>query len=226
MVAVPTSAGRSSTRQSAEQNRLCAVHRVERSKSDLLRFVADPDGCIVADLKNNLPGRGVWISADHASVTQAVQARAFDRSLKQKITASPKLADEVDGLLTKRVMDTLSLANKAGAAITGFTKVELAIQKQALAVLIQASDAAADGRDKLSRKFQAVHYETPSMANIVVLLTTSQLSLAMGRSNVVHAGLTDSGVARTFLSEARRLGRYRQGLTANLTEVEHPIGNE
>jgi len=202
------------------------VHRVERPIEDLIRFVAGPTGAVVADLKNSLPGRGVWISADRASIGEAVSRKAFDRGLKRATQPNPDLPDEVQRLLAKRVCNTLSLANKAGSALAGFTKIELAIQKQALAVLIHANDGAADGRDKLSRKFRASCLKSAPEQRIVTILTVSQLSLAMGRSNVVHAGLTDSGMAKTFLFEAKRLERYGQGFAATTTAGKHHVGNE
>ncbi len=215
-----------SQREKRAKTRLCVVHRVERPIDELIRFVAGPTGAVVADLKHTLPGRGVWVSADQASIAQAVARKAFDRGLKQATKPSPDLPNDVAVLLTKRVCDTLSLANKAGAALAGFTKIDLAIQKQSLAVLIHASDAAADGRDKLSRKFRASCLKSAPEQRIVTILTTPQLSLAMGRSNVVHAGLIDSGMAKTFLFEAKRLERYGQGFTGTTMDGKHHVGNE
>lgn len=215
-----------SQRHNRPKTRLCAVHRVERPTEDLIRFVAGPTGALVADLKQNLPGRGVWVSADKASISEAVARKAFDRGLRQATKPNAHLPDEVEALLVKRALNALSLANKAGVALAGFTKIELAIQKQALSVLIQARDAAADGRDKLARKFGASCLKSAPEQRIVTILTTSQLSLAMGRSNVVHAGLTESGLARTFLFEANRLERYGQGFATTTTDGKHHVGNE
>ena len=36
--------------------------------TELLRFVLDPDGRVTPDLRNRLPGRGVWVSANAATV--------------------------------------------------------------------------------------------------------------------------------------------------------------
>ncbi len=215
-----------SQREKRAKRRMCAVHRIERPIDELIKFVAGPTDIIVADFKHNLPGRGVWVTADKASIGQAIARKALDRGLKKVLKASPDLPNQIEALLTKRVCDALSLANKAGAAIAGFTKIDLAIQKQALTVLIQAGDAATDGRDKLSRKFIANCLKSVPEQRIVTILTTGQLSLAMGRSNVVHAGLTDSGMAKTFLFEAKRLERYGQGFAATLADGNHHVGNE
>ena len=44
--------------------RSCALTRARRPKDELIRFVLGPDGAVVPDLKEKLPGRGVWLTAD------------------------------------------------------------------------------------------------------------------------------------------------------------------
>lgn len=191
--------------------RLCAVTRAERPVEDLVRFVAAPDGEITPDLSRRLPGRGVWVSADHTSVAAAVKSKAFARSLKRQVNIPADLADRVEALLAKRTVETLALANKAGLATTGFAQVEEAIERENPALLLHASDAAPGGRIKLDRKFQAIQASMGRQAPIIDVLDITQLSLAMGRSNVVHAALKHGGVTEKFISEAGRLLRYRSG---------------
>ena len=209
-----------------ETTRLCALSRVQRPVEDLIRFVAAPDGSIVADLRQNLPGRGVWITAERASIAKACAEKSFDRSFKHATPRNDSLAEQVEALLVKRACDALSLANKAGALMNGFTKVEQAIRKDGVSVLIHASDAAPDGCNKLTRKFLAISQKSDPERRILRILTTSQLSLAIGRLNVVHAGLAESGATKKFLFEARRLERYGMGFAAVEAASGHLIGNE
>ena len=65
--------------------RTCIVTREVMDPSELIRFVAGPDGSVVPDLKRNLPGRGVWVSACRSNVEKAVEASLFARSLKSKV---------------------------------------------------------------------------------------------------------------------------------------------
>jgi hypothetical protein len=44
---------------------------------------------------------------------------------------------------------------------------------------------------------------------IVTVLTSTQLDLALGRSNVIHAALLAGPASRTFLSRCQILVRYR-----------------
>ncbi len=201
--------------EAAGSLRRCILTRVERDPADLLRFVADPEGRLVPDLSRKLPGRGVWVTADKASVAAAAETRAFAKSLKRAVTVAPDLPQTVEALFVKRALEALSLANKAGLVTTGFEKVETLISGGRAAALLQGADAAEDGKRKLDRKFAAIQRDSGKAAPIVDWLTIEQLSLAIGRSNVVHAALKQGGATQRFLLEAERLRRYRSGFGAS-----------
>lgn len=193
--------------------RACAETRVRRAKAELIRFVAGPEGQIVPDLAERLPGRGVWITCDRAVVAAAMRSRAFSRSLKRKVDAGADLPARVEALMYKRAADALSIANKAGLVTTGFTRVEAALAAGGVVALLHASDGSDEGTEKLDRRFRAVCRDAGRTAIVVKLLTIEQLSLALGRSNVVHAALRAGGAADRLLSEIERLERYRAGET-------------
>jgi uncharacterized protein len=195
--------------------RRCIFTRVERDPADLVRFVADPEGRLVPDLSRRLPGRGVWVTADKASVAAAAEAKAFAKSLKRAVVVAPDLPQAVEALFVKRVLEALSLANKAGLVTTGFEKVDGLIGGGRAAALLQGSDAAEDGKRKLDRKFAAIQRDSGKDGPVVDWLTIEQLSLAIGRSNVVHAALKQGGATQRFLREAERLRRYRSGFGAS-----------
>ena len=106
-----------------ERLRMCAVTRTERPPADLIRFVADPSGGVVADLARRLPGRGVWVTATRTAITEAVKRNSFAKSLKQPVRPDKDLADQVEKLLAIEARQALSLANKAGLVSLVFRKL-------------------------------------------------------------------------------------------------------
>ncbi len=202
---------REDDREEAEAHRLCALTRAELDPAHLIRFVASPSGEIVPDLARRLPGRGVWITAEKNAVSQAATTGVFAKSLKRQVKVPDGLAETVDALLVRRVADALSLTNKAGLATAGYSQVEELVEGGAAAALLHGLDAAPGGQEKLDRKFVAIASDKGCSAPIVTSLTIEQLSLAMGRTNVVHAALKQGGATDRFLSEAERLARYRSG---------------
>lgn len=191
--------------------RTCVVTRTQLPVDDLVRFVAGPDGAIVPDVACRLPGRGVWVTADRKSVDEAVKTKAFNRGLKRQVAVAPDLGQLVDRLLLKRLTEALALANKAGLVLTGFTKVDTAISAGSPIALIHANDASSDGAEKLDRRFLAMCRDIGRTALILTHLTNDEISLALGRANVVHAAITNGGAAQHLLRQADRLGKYRTG---------------
>ncbi len=209
--------------------RTCVVTRAKLAPDDLIRFVRAPDGTITPDLAHRLPGRGVWVTLDRTLVGLAAERKAFARSLKRDVVVPEDLPALVERLLVTRCIQALSLANKAGRVVAGFAKVEAQIAAGNVAALLHASDASADGAAKLDGKLRArTHIEAmaragestagtslpsaphaPAQTKIVADLTIGQLSLALGRQNVVHAAVINGGAARYFLTEIQRLRRYR-----------------
>lgn len=192
--------------------RQCALTRTELPTSDLIRFVAGPEDTIYPDLARKLPGRGIWITADRASISAAIKSRAFARSLKCKVEVPENLADLVERQLTQRAIEAMALANKAGLVVCGFDKVSTRLDRERIAVVAHGSEAARDGRDKLDRKFKAIAAERGFQPIIIDILTIDEMSLAMGRPNVVHAALTPGGAAARFAGEAEKLARFRAGI--------------
>lgn len=189
--------------------RTCIATRALRPPEDLVRFVAGPDGQVVPDIARKLPGRGVWVTCHKDSVADAVTNRAFPRTLRAKVKVSEDLPDLVNGLLTKRALELLSICNKAGLVATGSGKVNSWLEAGANGALVQAMDASPDGLEKVARKYRAIRAATERRSIEVSLLTINDLSLAMGRENVVHAVLSEGKAATNFLAAVSRVQKYR-----------------
>ncbi len=192
--------------------RTCAVTREVLAPEDLIRFVVGPANTIFPDVARRLPGRGVWVGLSRARVSEAARRNVFSRSLKRRVEVPEGLADQVTALLRRRALEALSLANKAGLLVAGFTKVDVAVGRGEIVALVHAADGAPDGVHRLDRKLIAVSAGTAGasarVVTIVTDLTSAELSLALGRQNVVHAGLRAGGATKHFLTEAGRLKRY------------------
>jgi uncharacterized protein len=199
--------------------RMCAVTRQVRPIDELIRFVVSPQGEVVPDLKRKLPGRGMWISASHQAVAEAARRNQFSKAFKRQLRVTPALAADTETLLVRSVTDALAMAAKAGQVVSGFSKVEGALDQhqgrlQVLA-LIHASDGAADGIRKLDAQSTALARSNAGNSAevreipVVTALTSEQLDLALGRSNVIHAALLAGPASKTFLSRSQILVRYR-----------------
>jgi predicted RNA-binding protein YlxR (DUF448 family) len=195
--------------------RMCAVTRKVRPIGELIRFVISPQGEVVPDLKRKLPGRGLWVSASRQTVADAVRRNQFAKGFKREIRAHATLPADTEALLVRSATEALAMAAKARQVVSGFSKVEGALAQGQAQALIHASDGAADGIRKLDaivrqkRGNIGESQDFPQDFPIVNVLTSAELDLALGRSNVIHAALLAGPASKTFLSRCQILVRYR-----------------
>ena len=191
--------------------RMCAVSREVRPIDELIRFVVAPSGDVIPDLKRKLPGRGLWVRASRRTVAEAVRRHQFSRAFKRDVRVAATLPADTEALLERSCTEALAMAAKAGQVISGFAKVEGLLEQGRAEALIHASDGAADGIRKLDaivRQRAENIGDSPGLP-IVTALTSAQLDLALGRSNVIHAALLAGPASKTFLSRCQTLVRYR-----------------
>jgi predicted RNA-binding protein YlxR (DUF448 family) len=181
--------------------RRCIVSGETRSKDALIRFVAGPDGTIVPDVAERLPGRGVWISSDRASLEKAAKTGAFARALKAPAKVSDDLVERVASLLASRCLDYVGFARRSGRAVAGFMTVDKWLRDGRAAILFAASDGAQGGAAKL----RALAPDLP----VLELLTSDELGVAFGRSHVVHAAIAAGPLANAIRRETDRLAGFR-----------------
>lgn len=197
-----------------ELSRQCALTREVKPVADLIRFVVSPDGEVVPDTDAKAEGRGVWISLSHKAVAEAVKKKAFQKSLKANVAVPGDLADLTRLRLEQRFTQALSMARKAGQIVTGATKVKSAIEAGEVIALLTATDAAADGRQKLAGSLKGFTMSAQEaglgVENVphLELLDSNQLGLALGLENVIHAALVKGAAAEAALKRAQRLARY------------------
>ena len=202
---VKTARARASARPAPE--RTCIVTRRARPRGELLRFVRDPQGRVVFDLKGDLPGRGAWVTPERAALEEAAGRNLFARAFKAQTAVDADLVGETVRQLEEAALSALSMARKAGETVSGFTKAASLLESGRAAVLISASDGAADGRRKLAGKLKKSGMD----GEIVDSFTSAQLSLAFSRPNVIHAAMTRGGLADKFVKLARQAKALRAG---------------
>lgn len=193
-----TRGGRDKSDEGTE--RRCLVTGEVQPKAGLIRFVLGPDGIVVPDLAEKLPGRGFWLTADRAIIDRAIAKGLFSRGAKAPAKPPEGLVDLIEAGLAKRVIELISLARKSGIAVAGFEKVKDWLAAGRVKVLLQASDGSERGKGRLW---------TPEGARWFGCLTASELGLAFGRDHVIHSALSKGGLADKIIRDAGRLNGLR-----------------
>lgn len=182
--------------------RRCVLSGDRAPRESLIRLALAPDGEVHPDVRAKAPGRGAWIGVGRAELEQAVAkgrlrgalARAFKSS---DVRVSPDLPERVADALRRHALDRLGLEAKSGTLLTGSDKIETAARSGQLHALYHAADARDDGVRKLAQAWRVgSDREGSDLKGLVLPVERPILSLALGRENVVHLGLTDRAAAK------------------------------
>lgn len=203
------------------RERRCIVTGDVLSEAQLIRFVVAPDNKVVPDIAGSLPGRGHWVRADRAVLEKAVTRNFFAKSAKSSVDVPADLGTRTQSLLVERMMADLGLARRAGQLVFGFDNVARALQSRTPpVVLVEAGDGAADGR----RKLVALAEAKKLAVEIVDCLDSGEISLALGRENVIHAALKSGRLSERLVMDAGRLKGFRA--TGENSAGPNPARNE
>jgi uncharacterized protein len=198
-------------RRTGETLRQCAVTRERLAPDALIRFVRSPDGIVVPDILGKLPGRGAWITANRETVLKALETRAFSRAFKQDSQPFEHLLAEIERQLLQRCIGLLGMAKKGGLAVLGFDQVRAYIRKQEPGWMLEASDGAEDGRNKVHFLAKAIYEDV----NVAGGLSSAELGMAFGRQHVIHALLEQGSLSDAFSVAYRRLVGFREAPEAS-----------
>ena len=120
--------------------RKCIVSGAARPKTEMFRFVIGPDGKVVPDLVERLPGRGLWLSAERDMVNTACAKGLFAKAARRMVKVPADLEEALEGLMVRRCLDLIGLARRAGDVVQGFEKARARFRSGKGGVLLQASD--------------------------------------------------------------------------------------
>jgi len=190
----------SSAEKFKPSERKCIVTGQILSKSELVRFVLGPNSLIYPDLENKLPGRGIWVKADHSAIERAEKAKLFSRATKQSAECLENLAEQVEDLIANRIIKLIGLSRKSGQCICGYEKVKDWLKKDIAKVLIQSSDGSNREKSRL---------RTPNDGNYIGWLSSKELGKAFGRENITHCALASGGLTKRIVEDAQRLKGLR-----------------
>jgi predicted RNA-binding protein YlxR (DUF448 family) len=197
--------------QGSEPLRTCVLSREESPREGLIRLALSPDGDVLPDVRAKAPGRGAWIGVPRAELETA-QAKgklrgALSRAFKtQDLRIPDDLGARIEAQLLRNLLDRLGLEAKAGYVTIGGERLAKTARAGKLHLLLHASDAGEDGAGKLAQAWRVgSDMEGSGRKGLTLPIPRTILSLALGRENVVHAGLTDPKAAKR-VSEA--LGRW------------------
>ena len=94
--------------EDAGPQRRCVVTRERQDRQAMVRLALAPDGRLVPDIEERLPGRGLWISARRDIVERAVTKRLLARAAGAEIAVPPDLPKDVSAKIEDTFRKTVA----------------------------------------------------------------------------------------------------------------------
>ena len=211
----------------AHAYRRCILSGDNHPREELIRLAVSPEGDVLPDPQARAPGRGAWIAPDRGALETAMAdghlKRALLRSFKggpakedggqTKLSYSDDLAQQVADALKRTLLDRLGLELRGGNIVLGSAKLAEHARSGRISLLLHASDSSEDGRKRLDQAWRVgTEQEGTGVRGTVLPLDREAVSVALGRENVVHLGVSQRGGARTP-SAKTPAGRVEQAVT-------------
>ena len=208
-------------RSDSGPERRCILSGETASRDALVRLAISPDGDVLPDPLAKAPGRGAWIGVSRGQLEEALAKGRLKAALARAFKGAPlsipdDLPQRIEDSLRKLLLDRLGIAMRGGAIVLGSDRLAEQARMGRVALLMHASDAREDGCKKLDQAWRVGRdAEGSGERGITLPLDREALSVALGRENVVHLGVSERGgdaaAAERIASILARLLHYTGG---------------
>lgn len=211
------SAARLKAKKARATERECLATGECLPKSAMIRFALSPGNELTVDLAEKLPGRGLWIKADRATLERALSKNLFAKAAHAQVKIPDNCLEQIALLQRKRCLELMGLAKGAGEAVLGETQVETAMRSGALSLLMIADDAGKSAVLELARQAEQ-NKEIYGNISINRTFNRAELGQAFGYAQIVYAGIRKGKLAEKIVSQLARLEKI-SAMPHNSTET-------
>lgn len=179
--------------------RKCIVEGTVKPGNELLRFV-ELDNTLLPDFNKKLPGKGMYITCNRLTLEKALNKKVFHRVSRHNLKIDENFIETVEKLLKQKALESLNLARKGGALITGFDKLKEAVQKKKVDFIIEAWNAGSVGKEKVA--FLAKSIE------IFNLFSIEELDMALNKENTVNVAVLKSDISQMVYCNLKKYQKF------------------
>lgn len=181
--------------------RTCIGCRLSRHTRDLLRLACTPQGEVFTDGWGRGMGRGAYVCFDAACIRKALHPAKLKTAFKQSVTVPSEhsVHEAAAHALRTRLGSYLSMAQKAGMAISGSVPLHRALAQRRIAYIVLSEDIAATRAQE--------YYTWCQQQDIpwLTLFSKVELGRLLGKSSRSAVGLTQMQFGEQLQMTAERL---------------------
>lgn len=179
--------------------RKCILDGSVKPQSELLRFV-ELNNTLLPDFNKKLPGKGMYITNNRFSLEKALEKKLFHKVSRHNLKIAENFVETIEELIKQKALETLNLARKSGALVTGFEKVKEAVKKNQVKFIIEATNAGTDGKEKVALFAKNIE--------IFNLFSIDELDMCLNKENTVHIAILKSDIAVMVYQNLKRYQNF------------------
>ena len=193
--------GKPVDRERRSPERTCIGCRASRQVRELLRLACTPQGQVFIDGFGRGAGRGAYVCVDAACIRKALHPSKLKAAFKQTVTvpSESSVYEAAQRALRMRLGSYVSMAQKAGVAISGAVPLHRALAQRRIAYLVLAEDIAATRAQQYD--IWCEQQDVPRLT----LFSKADLGRLLGKSSRSAVGLTQMRFGEQLQMTAERL---------------------
>ncbi|SEA66349.1 LSU ribosomal protein L7AE [Desulfuromusa kysingii] len=132
--------------------RTCIACRKAGDKKQFVRYVVAPDGEVLVDYRQRLPGRGAYTCISWDCLQTAVARNSFQRSFKGQChdVDATSLLEQLNAAVEQKIFNLIGMSRKSKQFIAGSNAVVDALKKgTSLALIVMATDISTSIKTKI-----------------------------------------------------------------------------
>lgn len=184
--------------------RTCVACREALDKNQMIRYVVAPDGKVLVDYRQKLPGRGAYTCVNTDCISKAITRQAFSRSFRGRCKNIDY--DDLEAQLLKavecRIEGLLGMARKAGIVTSGSSMVLAQLRKAQcdFGLIMLANDISED----IGNKIEAAAGRR--QITCIRVFNKDKIGQILGKEERSVVGFLSGALVEAMLTE---LSRYR-----------------
>ncbi len=189
--------------------RTCVACRQVKSKKELLRYVVAPDGAVLVDYLQRLPGRGAYTCRSKQCLLDAVKKNSFQRCFKGQCNSIDDLeiSQQLMTSVEQKIKSLIGMSRKSGQFIAGSNAVIESLKKASqLAFVVLAVDIS----PSIGRKIETLAVR--GNVDTVCLFNKQIIGQMLGKEERSVMAVQTGLLADSLLNE---LNMYRQLVREN-----------
>ena len=167
------------------------------NKDDFIKICLSPDNKLIPDLRDNLPGKSVWLPANKTLIVDILRKEDLKPYFGVSKIFSPDLVSLIEMILRKRILSSISMTKKSGVLAIGLDaiKTQLIQKRHCLIIVARGAKRLTDKSFFVSKNISV--YES--------LLEQKDLEKSTGKINVKYVGIFSKNFKKTIQVDLNKL---------------------